>query len=415
MRVLAIADSDSYLKWGAAMLDRLPDGWERELVLIATPVLPSAAQQRAALAGTRFERDGVAVVEFAELKRRIHDEQPDVVFLTVRGPVVRVMSRLVGAAHPVKRPVIVSGLPGISIPETYLALYYRSQADLLVLHSKQEVRAFSALAASRGMRQRFALATLPFLPSRKAGAGQGDEIVFAAQAKVPVTIEERRALLADLIAVARARPDRTVVLKLRGLAGEPQTHAEKFPFDTLLGDVEDVPANVVVSTASMGEHLERAAVLATVSSTAAIESIAMGVPTVLLDDWGVSGGLINLVFEGSGLFGHTASLVRDEFPPPTEDWLHDNYLHEAVDVDWIAQIEQLVAQRDRGELPLRPQHHGTFGGALRRTWDRKLALGHWDHSVSGYLAAAVVIPLRGGVRRYRKVRARMARRREALA
>ena len=50
MKFIAIADSDSYLKWGAAFLGALPAVTDRELMLIETPVLPSAGQRAAALA-----------------------------------------------------------------------------------------------------------------------------------------------------------------------------------------------------------------------------------------------------------------------------------------------------------------------------------------------------------------------------
>jgi len=50
MRFIAIADSDSYLKWAAAFLGALPEVTERELILIETPVLPSDSQRAAALA-----------------------------------------------------------------------------------------------------------------------------------------------------------------------------------------------------------------------------------------------------------------------------------------------------------------------------------------------------------------------------
>ena len=48
VRVLAIADTDSYLKWSAATLEALPDFWESTQLLIENPVMPSLAQIRAA-------------------------------------------------------------------------------------------------------------------------------------------------------------------------------------------------------------------------------------------------------------------------------------------------------------------------------------------------------------------------------
>lgn len=405
MKVLGVADSDSYIKWGASILGGMPAAWSRGLVIIRTPALPSAGQLDSALAGTGFSPADAPLVDLADLAAHIAHERPDVVLLSVRGPVVRVLVRAIVAAGR-HRPLIVSGLPGISIPATLLALYYRSQVDLLILHSKREIEEFAELAESWGIQQDFGLATLPFLSGLPAAEG-GSDVVFAAQAKVPKSLEDRTSLLGWLAEAARVRPDQRFIIKLRAITGEAQTHSERYPFDVLLGEFDDAPDNLVVSTGPMSQHLEGAAALVTVSSTAAIEAVAMGVPVLALDDFGVSGGLINLVFEGSGLLASSRELVAGEFPTPRPEWRDANYFHAAGDETWIAAIEAGVARREHGPLPLRPQFRATLGGNLRRIWDRKVALGEYDTSPEGYLALALGIPLRGGVRLLRRVRARL--------
>ena len=52
-RILAIADSESYLKWAARLLDPLV--WaDVRLVLVDTPIRPTDDQIGAAVAGTRW-------------------------------------------------------------------------------------------------------------------------------------------------------------------------------------------------------------------------------------------------------------------------------------------------------------------------------------------------------------------------
>jgi hypothetical protein len=48
VRVLAIADTDSYLKWSTTTLETLPSSWESRQLLIQNPVMPSATQIQAA-------------------------------------------------------------------------------------------------------------------------------------------------------------------------------------------------------------------------------------------------------------------------------------------------------------------------------------------------------------------------------
>src|SRR5918995_7510053 len=46
-RILAVADTDSYLKWSSATLSALPAGWHRSQLVIRNPVMPSAEQMQA--------------------------------------------------------------------------------------------------------------------------------------------------------------------------------------------------------------------------------------------------------------------------------------------------------------------------------------------------------------------------------
>jgi len=397
VRVLVIADSDSYIKWGAAVLQRMPAEWSTDFVVLATPVQPSSDQLDAALAGTRLAGTPVPVLELDEIARRAAARRPDVVLLSLRGPVQRVVIRAIMAATVTRRPVFVTGLPGISIPANRLALSFRSQTDLVLLHSIREVREFAALAHEMGIEQEFALATLPFLPERRTLERSGNDIIFAAQAKVPRTKDDRMLLLGWLAETARRHPHRRVVLKLRGRVGEPQTHAEQFPFDALLDELPDAPPNLVVATGPMSDYLQRAAGLVTISSTAAIEAAALGVPVLALDDFGVGRRQINLVFEGSGLLGDHEALLAADFRLPREDWLEDNYFHPAERDDWVAAIESVVDRRAAVDLPLRRQYAGRLGGPLRHVWDRKRALGDHDHTLSGHLVMFVGRPARRAV------------------
>jgi hypothetical protein len=47
VRVLAIADTDSYLKWSVATLKALPGSWQSTQLIIENPVMPSAVQIQA--------------------------------------------------------------------------------------------------------------------------------------------------------------------------------------------------------------------------------------------------------------------------------------------------------------------------------------------------------------------------------
>jgi hypothetical protein len=215
VRVLAIADTDSYLKWSAATLDALPNRWESSQVVISNPVMPSKAQIRAASSGP------VEVLSHPALLRRIRRDCPDVVLLACTGPVVAAL-----AAQRVfwgrNRPVLVTGLPGISVPASCRAVAARAACDLFLVHSKREVAEFGEIAAWRAPRLAFGLASLPFLPNPAlrdmSNSALADHLVFAAQAKVPPERTDREQILLALADAGSA------VVKLRAWSEEQQTH-----------------------------------------------------------------------------------------------------------------------------------------------------------------------------------------------
>ncbi|SFI51364.1 MULTISPECIES: DUF6716 putative glycosyltransferase [Microbacterium] len=400
LRVVAIADADSFVKWSSALIDAIPDV-NPHLVLVRTPLLVSEEQQAAALAGTRLSAGDVTRVDHDALTPWLAADRPDVIVVAGRGPFVRLVLRQVDRL-PV-RPVTVSGLPGMSIPAQRGAALYRRHVDLLVVHSRRELRAFRELTGRLGVSVELGLATLPYTRSAPSD-GRGTDLVFAAQAIVPRERADRAALADILRRAALADPTRRVVVKLRSRAerGEQETHLERSAYQELL---RDRPENLVFSHEPMAVALSRAEGLVTVSSTAAVEAIAMGVPVIALDAFGVSKAHLNTVFVGSGLFGDADDVVARRFRHPHAAWLDDNYFHDPAASTWWARVGELVTQRRRGELPAR-YVPAPRGGALHAAWHRKAVLGAEDRTVAGAVALALGSPVVRAILAARRIRGR---------
>ncbi len=381
--VLAVADSDSYLKWSAATLAAMPAGWTRRQVVVRSPVTPSRAQMRAATGGD------VEVLGLPRLLALIERTRPDVLLLASTGPTVRTIAgqrRLRTARH---RPVLATGLPGISLPATPGAVEFRAGCDLLIVHSRRERRAFGELVESLDVELDVGLARLPFLPApstaTRLGSDAGD-VVFAAQTRVPPSRDQRRAVLE---ALARVKPAGSAVVKLRAGAGEEQTHREAFPLALLWAELVAEgrvdPAAVRFVTGSMSDALDGARACVTVSSTAVLEAMASGSSVLVLSDFGVSPELINVVFEYSDCLGSLDDLVAGRFRRPAPAWLTDNYFHTETDSDWLDQIVRLLRVRDK---------HGLPHGAMAPTGDRQV-------SVRQNLRLILPGPAQAGIRRIR--------------
>lgn len=363
--VLAVADADSYLKWSVATLARLPAHWQRDQLLLASPITPSPGQAAAATGGP------VAVVSLGRLRQRLRRETPDVLLLACTGPTV---GALLGLAElrGGRRPVLVTGLPGISVPASARAVDLRSGCDLLVVHSRRERTDFAELAAGRAPGLQVALSRLPFLNAAppRVPIAQGTDVVFAAQAKVPPDLRDREAIL---LALAGIEPVGSAVVKVRAVPGERQTHREQHPYAELwaglVADGRAAPDAVRFRAGPMSTALAGARSLVTVSSTAALEAVDAGVPVLVLSDFGVNAAMINEVFADSGCLGTLADLRAGSAWFPDAGWLVENYFHPDGDNDLATRLTVLLARRAGEGLPLpvpaRPPTAGRLRGLLR--------------------------------------------------
>ena len=359
-RVIAVSDSDSYLKWSVATLRAMPATWSATQLVIKNPVLPSAEQAQAAAGAP------VPVLGHSALLRTLRRERPDVVLLAASGPVVAALTAA-PALRAADRPVLVSGLPGISVPATPRAITLRAGCDVFLLHSHREVAEFTALAAELGVPHRFGLATLPFLPPGPPAAGRrpaDGPLVFAAQAKVPVRREDREQVLLALAGTGSA------VVKLRATSTEWQTHHEPWPYPQLYAGLVRagrLEANALhFAAGSMTDALAGARGLVTVSSTAALEAMAVGLPVLALSDFGVSEEMINTVFSGSGCLGTLADLAAGRLTTADPAWTAANYFHPPAENTWLNQISDRLAARAAGALLPLPAVSGSRWTQARR-------------------------------------------------
>ncbi|WP_396290565.1 DUF6716 putative glycosyltransferase [Curtobacterium sp. KT1] len=413
-RVVGLVDTDSFAKWGAHLLATAPADWDLELRTVATPRSASPEQLRSAFRGldrrlAHLRHDPPAPNDVDAVVEELRVNPPDAVLVSLIGPVAELVIDEVHRRIP-DRPVLVSGLPGISFPAKWKGIFFRARADLFVLHSHREVRAYDEMAREGGVQPHFALATLPFARSATAGASASatagasapvrDSVVFAAQPSVPLERADRALVVQWLVATARQHPEWRVVIKTRAAAGEHQTHREEHPYPDLVP--ADAPANLVVESGPMAEHLDRAVALVTISSTAVLEAAARGVPALTLTDFGIGRHLINEVFVSSGLEGDSVDLVDGRFGTVRPSWMRDNYFHPASENDWQQRLTELMARRDAGTLVDREPARRSRGGVLRRAWERKNALGGADRSALGWLALAIGAPIRTVKRLARK-------------
>jgi hypothetical protein len=382
--VIAVAESDSYLKWAVSLLAQLPPTTRVDIVVACSPVRPSPAQRMAALEGTAFADFEPEVLSPMQLARRVERDRPHAVLLACTGPSAHAYQEALSRSS--HRPVLLAGIPGIALPARRRAWGYRGAVDLFVVHSHREVEEYDRVRLLLGKTGQVGLATIPFLAPARIDAeleqfeeqqakAPSTRVLFATQGKVPRLRRERVEILLALDRLAANRPDLTVVVKTRGVPGEFHTHHEAHHYSDLWDDLV-VSGQVARRDAvqfvagSMAEQLRDAAALVTVSSTAVLEAMALDIPVLLIDAFGVSESLINQVFVGSSCLAGFEALQTADFRHPEKWWLADNYFHPVTDNTWIEMLDELVERANRGDLP--PIAHGLDRGrsARRRRRDR---------------------------------------------
>lgn len=475
--ILAIADSDSYLKYAVHFLEHLPQ-WRRQVMVVRSPVQPTSVQTRSALEGTFLQGRPPAVLPLKRLESNANPA-PDVVLVAATGPVAREV--LLQWSSGPKRPALVTALPGIALPATRRALAFRELCDLFLVHSVAEAEEFARLgteaaeaagvsllmpddagaalafpdpelpgddgpdpadapevvaqldaapsagsiagpttppstspaatSAAQGAHGGAAAAT-PAAPAPSAGPSDDlpmetelvpppmalarlpmlrhqspppavtqplHRLVFAAQAKMPFLAPERRQVLLSLARTAREQPDVRVIMKLRAHRGEPQTHRERFPYDTLWDELVQEGLvrgdELVWEAGPLAPLLTPGTGLVTVSSTAAIEAVDRGLPVAILNDFGVDRNLLNAMFEGSGLLTSLEQVAQLRLATADPEWARSNYFHDAEAVatsGWpevAAALDELAERARAGELSVDP---AVAARARTRAWRARL-------------------------------------------
>lgn len=138
-------------------------------------------------------------------------------------------------------------------------------------------------------------------------------------------------ILLALAEYRRRHPGSEVIVKVRSRPGEQETHREEHTYmsliDELVADGRMQPGELTVGVGAMSTFLSPGTALVTVSSTAALEAIDHGLPTLVLGDFGVGEEMLNLAFAGSGAIGTLQDLVAGNIGFPNREWLLANYFH----------------------------------------------------------------------------------------
>ena len=175
-------------------------------------------------------------------------------------------------------------------------------------------------------------------------------VLFVGQPNVPRTRYAKAYLLHHLVAYANRHADRSLVIKPRMRPGERATHREGFSLESLAAERRGpLPRNLTFEYGAMAPLLERADLVITISSAAAIEAWARGKPVGLISDFGIDEKLANPFYVGSDAFVRFADIIDDRIPMVDQGWLASHAISPGFSPDHLLQrLAEL--QRRQAEL-----------------------------------------------------------------
>ncbi len=223
------------------------------------------------------------------------------------------------------RPLLVSAYPGILFRFALEGMLDRSGADLLCLNSEHDLSSYRLGCQALGRSSGNAVVTgLPLLWNAKHVRPTLDKpsIVFFEQPSIPAHPLQRRYICKQLKHLAEAWPDHTVIFKPRTSSMESTLHRRHGEMASVIDRMSETVPNLHLSFKPATRLLRQCGCAITVSSTAALEAMAMGVSTRIVGDLGVTETLGNHFFAESGAVADFAAIGSDPFTPIHKlDWL----------------------------------------------------------------------------------------------
>ena len=201
------------------------------------------------------------------------------------------------------RPCFVAMFPGIEFTPK-LGTKTRQFADIICLNCPDDIEHYKRFVPKYLQRQNIALQFSPFFYQHKKieiGDKKIKKVVFFAQSIMPQSRASRLDILDSLVEAAKANPSTSFLIKLRHLEIEntTHTHIEKYSYQRLSLEEYNgnLPRNLNFTAENIDTLLEEIDLTVTVASTAGIEALGLGIPTLFLH-----------IYKGSATDLHNSSM-----------------------------------------------------------------------------------------------------------
>jgi len=254
------------------------------------------------------------------------------------------------------RPVIFCGYPGVILKDKLLGFANRSGCDFVLLNSKADLADYKSFCQRYALNDNnaFLYGYTNFKTRRPSQdrLGYKKTILFAEQAVIPQSQNDRLYLCSRLVQYAKNHPDHLLLIKPRLKPGEKSLFSTQFHFEYLLAEFE-YPSNITISYENIDSLLDKCDFCWTVSSTVAVQALQHGIPTAIISDFGPNDNHGTDFFRQSGCLANLDQLESGFIPSPQRDWMEQNItIAEVQQTELVARVNALIDRQIEAKASL---------------------------------------------------------------
>jgi len=349
-KLLLVGDSDSQIL-ACEALCRFPEELSVEITINTVPQkgTPESILRRAQALGRHWNHTVEELITHPEIASF------DAVGVYLTGSKIAEFRAALNLLPNPQRPLMFCGFNGVVLEKFIEGIYWRLGSDLICLNGPRDQEALQRITASTPFEgQPIALTGLKRnQPKGLLAIDQRPKLmVFSEQVIMPALASDRVRMVRILAGLAERSPNWQVVIKPRIGPGETTFHKVKNHISqTLEQALVRLPTNLSLDYSPLFELLQRARLMATVSSTALFDAMDFGCRPLVMADFGVQRENGSHAFAGSGVWTVLETVenldrLEASLPEPSQTWLEwMGYSDNATPANLIAELERLKEQQ----------------------------------------------------------------------
>ncbi|OAP39519.1 hypothetical protein ATC00_09750 [Sinorhizobium americanum] len=249
-----------------------------------------------------------------------------------------------------RRPVVVTGFPGIVDAGRTAGMLFRCPSDIVLLPASAQLRVYrlemSLLGKRTGNGLLYGMPSLPPPAPISASLSPIRRILFIDQSVIPDTPDDRRALVVELARLLDNLPNAEIWIRERVREGETSIHelGSAVKLSKLVAELKQrLPAlaRVKMKHEPLTSLFGQVDAAISISSTGLLEAFAAGLPIASLERFSRVPKFGNGFFRTSGIQVDVEELSDDRWPAPNEKWVQKNILSPTQ----ISNLDQLTGQQ----------------------------------------------------------------------